>query len=201
MPPKAFWWQWPWRCALRPFWSRKGRAVAPAAMSGGEHLLDEERRRGERRDLGLRQEVQELVAEGVEAGRLEPDDAAAAPRRAATGRRACAAPLRAPRRRGPPRGRCGRSTSGRPFGAGAVKAVARRGEDALGGGEVLGLEVAVEGVAEEDEVAAVARHRLGGGGPAGLAPRPSSMSASSGGRRSAAPPPWRGRRPGCGRGD
>src|SRR5215218_9527457 len=109
-----------------------------------QQLREGEGRRGERRDLGLRQEVQELIAEGIEAGRLEPDDAAA---------------RRDERRQGverPPRlfarlldqarreegAAAAQGTALRP---GVVKAVARRGEDALGGGEILRLEVAVEG--------------------------------------------------------
>src|SRR5215207_2960992 len=136
-----------------------------------QQLLDEERRRGERRDLGLRQEVQELVAEGVEAGRLEPDDAAA--RRDERRQRVERAPRLFARLLDQARREEGAAAAqGTALRPGVVKAVARRGEDALGGGEILGLEVAVEGVAEEDEIAAVAAHGLGGGGPARLEPRP-----------------------------
>ena len=180
-------------------------AQGEGGRAGGDvrrqELLEEERRRGERRDLGLRQEAQELVAEGVEAGRLEPDDAARRARRAATARRACAAPLRAPRRRGRPRGRCGRSTSGRPFGsargAGGSPPRARTRSAAA---RFSRLEIAVEGVAEEDEVAAVARAPPRGrrAGP----PRATAVfhvgierRAREAQRRLAR----RGRRPGCGR--
>ena len=175
---------------MRPFWPRKGRAVGAGGDVGGEQLLEEEGRRGERRDLGLREEAQELVAEGVEAGGLEPDDARAAPRRTATGRRACAAPpARAsstrpaerkvrPQQSGRRRPSARRDAGGSPAAARTRSAAERFSR----------LEVAVEGVAEEHEVAAVARHRLGRRRAGPPRARASSTSASSGGRekRSAA---------------
>ena len=52
--------------------------VAPEAKIRRQEFLEQERGRGERLDLVLGQEAEELVAEGVEAGRLEPDDPGAA---------------------------------------------------------------------------------------------------------------------------
>ena len=123
---------------MRPPWSRKGRVTRAGGEVGGEQLLEQEGRRGERRDLGLRQERGELVAEGEEAGGLEPDDAAP---RATNGDRASSVR----------RASCARlvDQAGREEGAAAaeraaavgrldaVQAVAGGGEHPLGGVKVL----------------------------------------------------------------
>ncbi len=137
-----------------------------------QEFLEEERGVGEGRRLVLRNEAEELVPEGVEAGGLEADDA----RAASDERRECVerAPRLFPRRvdeAGREEGAAAAKRARAALRLGPMQTVAGGAEHAFGRPEVLRLEIAVEGVAEEHEIAAVAGDLFRPGGAAGLAPR------------------------------
>ena len=152
---------------------RAAASIRPAARSAARTSSKRNAAARQRLDLGRGQQRRELVAEGEEAGGLEPDDARAARRRRARGRRACGAPRAAPRRRagrqeGAPAAERAAPGAGRRGAAGSRPPRAR----ARAASRFSRLEVAVEGVAEEHEVAAVADARPPGAPPGRLAPRP-----------------------------
>jgi hypothetical protein len=108
MAAKAFWWQWPMQqdFALAP---ADRPAMRPAAASRARNSS----RTGlaaERCGFGARQHRQELVAQGQQAGGLQPDDGYAAleMRRARRARPSASARASRPDRR---TGTCARSTA------------------------------------------------------------------------------------------
>ena len=126
-----------------------GREAACLGL-GGDEFLEELRLRGERAGFGAGKQRRKFVAQGQEAGRLEPDD-----RRARGDVR---------RERGQHAARLGSRLLDEPDaeeGAAAAQRtapplrfdhlVARGAQHALGGGGVFGLEPAVEGIDEEHD--------------------------------------------------
>ena len=162
MTPKAFWWQWPWRWAVRPAASGKAMLVRPAARSSARTsstryaaaATGAASSRGRSAATSSRKVSRQDGLEADDAGAASDEGGERGERAAGLG----AGLLDAAG------GEEGPAAAERPAGgAGVVEAVAGGGEHPLGGGEVPRLEVAVEGVGEEHEVAAVAGHVSGGG--------------------------------------
>ena len=146
--PKLFWWQWPWTCAVAA--SRAEAAARCARASGTRRAAP--RGRASARASGPGSSARKFVAQGQQAGRLEPDRPAPrppAPRVSAALRRARGPPS-------PPPDRSGRSTAGgrlarqhRPRSP-AARSTRERGA------QIFGLELAVERVGEQQDIARAA---------------------------------------------
>jgi hypothetical protein len=156
--PKDFWWQWPWMCAA----PRRASAAAAPAPSAGTRWRGKARSASLSRLAGRRAANSSRRVSRQDGSR--PDHGASLADSASNVRRASRAPRPPARRR-----ECAAAAERARLGGvcGRLHRVAAGGEDADGGAEVLRLVITVEGVAEEQDLAA----RAGGARGLGVVER------------------------------